>query len=81
MKFGWDVAPPDLPKGATERLQQVEREEPGKDGKPKKASARIPHDPRVFDHGEKVYVLLGSVADADRVRNVAKSLGATVVLR
>jgi len=79
--FGWDVMPPNLPKGAVERLQEVKREEDGKDGRPKKATARVPHDPPVFDHGGKVYVVVASGADVDRARQVAARLGAAVVLR
>jgi cardiolipin synthase len=79
--FAWDVVPPSLPKGATERLREVEREEPGKDGKPKKTTTRIPHEPRLFDHGGKVYVVLDSSADAERVRQAAGTFGATVVVR
>jgi cardiolipin synthase len=79
--FAWDVIPPSLPKGATERLRDVEREEPGKDGKPKKTTTRIPHDPRVFDHGGSVYVVLDGSTDAERARQAARTFGATVVLR
>ena len=79
--FAWDVVPPSLPKGATERLREVEREEPGKDGKPKKTTTRITHEPRLFDHGGKVYVVLDSSTDAERARQTAGTFGATVVVR
>lgn len=79
--FAWDVVPPSLPKGATERLREVEREEPGKDGKSRKTTTRIPYEPRLFDHGGKVYVVLDSSSDAEQARRAAKTFGATVVLR
>lgn len=79
--FIWDVVPPSLPKGATERLREVEREEPGRDGKPRRTTTRIPHEPRLYDHGGKVYVVLGSSTDAERARQAAGTYGATVVLR
>jgi cardiolipin synthase len=81
VSFAWNVVPPSLPKGATERLREVEREVPGKDGKPKRTTTRIPHEPRLFDHGGKVYVVLDSSTDAERVRKAAGTFGATVVLR
>ncbi len=78
--FAWDVMPPCLPNGATERLQTKEREQQSRDGKSKKTCVRIPHDPRVFDHGGKVYVVLDNPSDVEGVRQAAATLGATVVL-
>jgi cardiolipin synthase A/B len=80
VRFRWDVVPPNLPKGAIERLRDVEREEQGKDGR-LKLKTSVPHDPRVFDHGGKVYVVLDSSADVARSRKAAQDLGATVVVR
>lgn len=78
--FAWDVVPPRLPKGAAERRQEIEREELGKDGKPTKAITRIPHEPPLYDHGGKVYVLLNDSADVERAREAASKLRASVVL-
>ncbi|XXT18796.1 phospholipase D-like domain-containing protein [Sorangium sp. So ce429] len=80
VKFTWEVLPPRLPKEATERLQEVEREEAGKDGKPRKVKARVSHDPRVFEHGGKTYVVLPWAEDIERARRLAADLGAKVVL-
>ena len=79
--FAWEVIPPSLPNGAIERLREVEGDEPGNDGKPKKTSTQIAHEPRVFDHGGKVYVVLDGSTDAERARQVAEMFGATVVLQ
>ncbi len=78
--FGWSVVPPSLPKGAIERLQAVEREESGKDGSTKKMTVRVPHAPRLFDHGGKVYVLIES-AEFERIRAVSAELSAVAVVR
>jgi cardiolipin synthase len=76
----WDVLPPILPKGASERLVEVDQEEVGNDGKPRKVKQRVPQDPRVFEHGQRVYVVLRAPEDAERAREVAAKLGGTVVL-
>jgi cardiolipin synthase A/B len=88
VSFIWDVLPPSLPKGAAERLQEIEREETdkdgkpktGKDGKPRKIKSRISYDPPVFEHGGNVYVVLRRSDDMERARQVAADLGARVVL-
>ncbi len=80
IKFTWQVQPPRRPPGAAERLQEVEREEPGKDGKPKRTRRRISHEPPVFEHGGRVYVVLRGLEDIDRARQVAAELDAAVVL-
>lgn len=78
--FTWDVQPPSLPQGATERMRNVQREEGDKESA-RTTKGRVPHDPPVFEHGGRVYVVLTRGEDIDRARHVAADLGATVVLR
>jgi cardiolipin synthase len=80
VKFMWDVLPPQLPQGATQRLKEVVREEVGKDEKLTKTKSRIPYDPPVFDHKGKVFVVLNKPAEIDQARQAAASLGAKVVV-
>lgn len=79
-KYNWNVLPPQIPKGAVERLQEVGRDEVGKDGKPKKTKAHIPYDPPLFDFKGKVFVVLNKPSEIDHVRQVAANLGARVVV-
>jgi cardiolipin synthase len=80
VKFTWEVLPPKVPAGAKERLQEVEQEEVDKDGTPKKTKTRTSHDPPLFEHGGKVYVVLRKPEEIERVRQVAAGLGAAVVV-
>lgn len=80
VRFEWEVRPPRLPQGATERMNEVERDEVGKDGKPRKVKHRVRLDPPVYDHASHVYVVLRSDEQTERVRSVAAELGARVVL-
>ncbi len=80
INFTWEVVPPTLPKGATERLREVGGEEVGKDGKGKKAKLRVSYHPPVFEHGGRVYVLLRKAEEAERAQRSAAELGAKVVL-
>lgn len=77
--FSWDVQAPTLPKDAKERLEVVEREQPGKDGKPVKTQEKRSYKPRVFERGREVFVKLESAADADLARGLAARLGGVVV--
>lgn len=79
--FAWDIVAPNLPRGATERLREVERGDLGQGEKPNQTPARIPYVPPVFDHGGRVYVVLDSASGIDLARQAARVLGATVVLR
>lgn len=68
VKFMWDVLPPQLPQGATQRLKLT------------KTKSRIPYDPPVFDHKGKVFVVLKELAVINQARQAATNLGAKVVL-
>lgn len=80
VKVTWDVRPPALPKGATERLREVEREEAGKDGKPRKVKARVPYEPPVFEHAGKLHVVVRKDEDIDGARQLAAELRGSVVV-
>lgn len=80
VRFKWEVRPPRLPQGAKERLQESEREETGKDGKKTVVKRRVPHEPPIFDHGGRSYVVLRGDGDPARARSAAEQIGATVVL-
>ena len=77
--FSWEIQAPALPKDARERLEVVEREEPGKDGKPQKVQEKRSYKPRVFERGREVFVKLENAADADLARSLATRLGGVVV--
>lgn len=78
--FTWEVAPPTLPKGATQRLREVEREETGSDGKTKKTKTRVPYEPPVFEHGGRVLVVLRKPEETEAARRLATELGGRVVV-
>lgn len=80
VKFMWNVLPPQLPKGAIQRMKEVEREEVGKDKKLIKTRAHTPYAPPIFDHKGKVFVLLNNPAEIDLARQAAADFGAMVVL-
>lgn len=80
VRFSWKVQVPHLPKGATERFQPVGRKIQGKDGKPEKKS-KIAFVPPVYDHKNKAYVVLRTFEEAERARELATQLNATVVLQ
>lgn len=80
VKVSWTVQAPRLPKGAVERFRESEKEEKAPDGKVKKIKTRVPHEPRLFDHGGKAYVLLAQSDQETRVRQQAAELNARVVL-
>lgn len=76
----WSVVAPSLPKGATERLREIEPEAAGGDGQRTKTIAKVSYEPRRFEHAGKIYVRLERGADAELVRQAAAELDATVVL-
>jgi cardiolipin synthase len=80
VEFVWEVRPPTLPNGAKERLDVVELEVTEKDGSTRTKQERRPFEPRVFDHGGKVYVKLEKPGDRERARALATRLAATVVV-
>lgn len=80
LRFEWEVRPPHLPKGAKERLREVEREKRGKGGEVKKVKTRVSHDPPVFEHRGEAFVVLRDADQIDRAKAAATELGARVVL-
>lgn len=80
LRFEWEVRPPHLPRGAKERMREVDREERAKGGKVKKIKTRVPHDPPLYEHRGQVFVVLRDTDRVDRVEAVAAELGARVVL-
>lgn len=79
VNFSWEVHAPTIPRDAKERLEVVEREEPGKDGKPQKVQERRPYKPRVFEYDRKIFVKLENPADTELARRLAARLGGVVV--
>jgi cardiolipin synthase len=81
MLLAWDVVAPTLPSAARERFREIGCEEPNTGAEPSARNTRAPYEPRVFDLGSEVYVLLEQHSDAARVREAAAALGAKVVVR
>lgn len=80
VRFTWNVLPPRLPKGAKEQFRVIEREKPGKNGKPKKGNESVPYVPPVYELMSKRYVLLCNIEETDKAQRLATELGAKVVL-
>lgn len=80
VRFTWNVLPPKLPKGAKEQFRVIEREKPGKNGKPKKGNESVPYVPPVYELMSKRYVLLRNIEETDKAQRLATELGAKVVL-
>lgn len=80
VRFEWEVRPPTLPRGATERLRTVRRTTVGKDGKPLVVEERAAYEPPVYEYMGSVYVKLRSQADIDAARHLAAELKGVVVV-
>ena len=81
VRFAWRVIPPRLPGKAIELRRRLEREEAGKDGKPRKVVEEHPHEPPAYEQGGERYVLLRTLAEREPARRLAELLKAKVVLR
>ncbi|WP_434424249.1 phospholipase D-like domain-containing protein [Nannocystis pusilla] len=81
VRFAWRVVPPRLPGKATELRRRLEREEAGKDGKPRKVVEEHPHEPPAYEQGGQRYVLLRTLTEREQARRLAELLKAKVVLR
>jgi cardiolipin synthase len=80
VRYTWTVRPPCLPKGAVERKREIAREETGKDGKSRTVKVKVSFEPKVFELGKQVFVLLSSIEQRDAARRLADDLGARVVV-
>ena len=81
VRFAWRVIPPRLPGKAIELRRRLEREEAGKNGKPRKVVEEHPHEPPAYEQGGERYVLLRTLAEREPARRLAELLKAKVVLR
>lgn len=81
VRYTWRVLPPRLPGKVAELRRRVEREETGKDGKPRKVVEEHSHDPPAYENAGERFVVLRTLAEREQARMLADSLKARVVLR
>ena len=81
VRYDWRVLAPRIPGKAIELRRRIEREETGKDGKPRKVVDEQSHDPPAYEHNGDRYVLLRSLTEREKARQLAIILKAKVVLR